>query len=60
MCLDNPEEFTPSYHAGIESQMPWLDINDDLPRSRIEDSPELRKAWEYHGVKDPKDWDTNH
>lgn len=31
--LDHAEEFLPSEHAGIENQMPWLDIEDGLPRS---------------------------
>ncbi|MEM1199593.1 MAG: GFA family protein, partial [Pseudomonadota bacterium] len=30
--LDEPEMFPPTYHLGVESAMPWLDIHDDLPR----------------------------
>jgi adenylate cyclase len=60
MCLDNPKDFAPAFHTGIENQMPWLDINDDLPRSRIDESPELRKAWEYKGVTDSNNWDEKH
>jgi hypothetical protein len=26
-------------HVGIESQVPWLVIHDDLPRTRTEDEP---------------------
>ena len=54
--LDNPEDFAPTWHGGIEGQMPWLDIRDDLPRTRCEESPALRKAWESAGVPDPADW----
>jgi len=48
--LDNPENYAPTTHFGIESQMPWHDIHDDLPRLRCEDSPELVSAWESAGV----------
>ena len=30
--LDSSEEFLPNEHCGIESQAPWLKIEDDLPR----------------------------
>lgn len=48
--LDNPQDFPPSWHLGVESQMPWVDLNDDLPRVRCEDSPALVAAWESVGV----------
>ena len=35
--LDHPEEWPPAMHVGVESQMPWLAIHDDLPRTRTED-----------------------
>lgn len=54
--LDNPENFAPTWHAGIESQMPWLDIHDGLPRTRCEDSPELHMRWKAVGVPNPADW----
>ena len=44
-CLENPEDYAPTWHGGIESQMPWLDIHDDLPRTRCEESPMLRSWW---------------
>ncbi len=56
VTLDEPGEITPTSHAGIESQMPWLDIHDDLPRSRCSDSPKLQRAWESVGVTDPSKW----
>jgi len=54
--LDNPEDFAPTWHGGIESQMPWLQIHDDLPRTRCEESPYLKKAWGSVGATDPDDW----
>ncbi|MGB5707670.1 MAG: GFA family protein [Arenicellales bacterium] len=32
--LDRPEDFPPVWHGGIESQLPWLNVHDDLPRLR--------------------------
>ena len=32
-CLDDPAEFSPDEHCGIESQVSWLKIDDQLPRS---------------------------
>ncbi len=37
--LDHPEDWPPMKHVGIESQVPWLVIHDDLPRTRTEDEP---------------------
>ncbi len=54
--LDNPEDFAPTCHLGIESQLPWLDIHDDLPRTRSDESPELRGRWEAAGALNPADW----
>ena len=50
VCLDHPENFPPATHMGIESQIPWHNLHDDLPRLRCEDSPELVEAWESVGV----------
>lgn len=49
--LDNPEDFAPIGHWGVESRMPWLDVHDDLQRIDYEDDPEMVKAWELVGVK---------
>ena len=54
--MDNPADFTPTSHFGVESQLPWLDINDDLPRIRTEDDPEIRGRWTAVGRPDPADW----
>lgn len=55
-CLDNPEDFAPTWHGGIESQMPWLEIQDDIPRIRCEQSADLQRRWGAVGVLDPCDW----
>lgn len=49
--LDHPEEYAPTTHFGIESQLPWHDIHDELPRIRSEDSTELSDIWEAAGVR---------
>ncbi len=43
--VDNPEVYPPTSHGCVESQLPWLDINDDLPRLRTEDDPGLSARW---------------
>jgi adenylate cyclase len=43
--LDHPESSTPVWHLGVESQMPWLVVDDDLPRVRCDESPSLVEAW---------------
>jgi hypothetical protein len=48
--FDKPEDFPPTWHLGVESQMPWLDINDGLPRVRTEDSPALAEALKSAGM----------
>jgi len=54
--LDDPENYAPTWHTGIESQMPWLQIHDDLPRTRSDESPSFKKSWSSVGAHDPKDW----
>ena len=49
--LDNPGDFPPSTHFGTESQIPWHEIRDELPRIRCEESPELSELWESAGVR---------
>ena len=50
--LDNPQNFAPTTHFGVESQLPWHDVYDSLPRIRSEQSPELCEAWEAAGVSE--------
>jgi hypothetical protein len=40
-CLDDPASVEPEYHIWVESRVPWLHIDDDLPRYTDEgpDSP---------------------
>jgi hypothetical protein len=42
--LDNPEVVEMEYHYGVESQLPWVHFDDDLPRTRCDEVPELIKA----------------
>lgn len=54
--LDQPENFAPLIHSGIESKMPWFDILDDLPRTRSAESKVLQEAWSSVGLPDPETW----
>jgi hypothetical protein len=38
--LDRPDAVRPEMRGGIESQVPWLVLHDDLPRKPIESNPE--------------------
>ncbi len=42
--LDHPEDWPPNEHVGIESQVPWLVIHDDLPRMRTDEDPDFVAA----------------
>ncbi len=44
-CLDNPVPNVPTWHLGVESQMPWLDIQHARRRVRCQESPDLVEAW---------------
>ena len=55
-CLENPEDYAPTWHQGVESQLPWFEIHDDLPRTRCEESPMLRSARSSMGAAEPDDW----
>lgn len=54
--LDEPGAHAPAAHSGIESQMPWLDILDDLPRTRTGESRVLQEAWSSVGLPNPDTW----
>lgn len=54
--LDQPTGNAPAAHSGIESQMPWLEILDDLPRTKTADSRVLQQAWSSVGLPDPETW----
>ena len=36
--LDHPEEISPEYHTGVEGWLPWLKLDDKLPRRRTDDN----------------------
>lgn len=44
-CLDHPEDVVPSEHNCVESQLPWYQLDDGLPRLRSDQIPELAEAW---------------
>jgi adenylate cyclase len=44
--MDHPEEWPPTMHVGVESQISWLSIHDNLPRLRSEDDPDIIAARE--------------
>ena len=54
--LDEPKGHAPAAHSGIESQMPWIELLDDLPRTRTADSRVLQEAWSSVGLPDPENW----
>jgi adenylate cyclase len=51
--LDEPKKFPPTYHLGIESKMPWLELHDDLPKTMCKDSPSLIDAYSSVGQDVP-------
>jgi hypothetical protein len=42
--LDNPAPNAPTWHLGVESQMPWLDMQHARKRVRCQDSPRHRRG----------------
>ena len=30
--LENPQDFVPEFHVNYESKLPWLQMNDGLPK----------------------------
>jgi len=48
--LDHPERVVPTEHLSIESQLPWFEIADNLPRKRTEDDIDLIEAWASAGL----------
>jgi hypothetical protein len=48
--LDNPEQVVPVEHTCVESQLPWYNLADELPRKRTDDDPELVEAWARAGL----------
>ena len=52
--LDHSEKAVPASHMCVESQLPWYQIDDGLPRTRTEDDPELAALWAAR-EKQPED-----
>lgn len=51
--FDEPQKFPPTYHLGVESQLPWVRLVDDLPRTTCRDSPSLVDAYRAVGKEVP-------
>ncbi len=32
--LTNPEDFNPAFHVHYDEHLPWIDLNDALPRHK--------------------------
>ena len=48
--LDHPEQVVPCEHICVESQLPWYELADNLPRKRSEDDPDIVAAWAKYGL----------
>ena len=48
--LDHPERVVPIEHICVESQFPWFEVADNLPRQRSDDDPDLKEAWASAGL----------
>lgn len=57
LTLDESEGHAPAAHSRVESQMPWLEIMDDLPRTRTAGSRVLQEARSSVGLPDPDTWE---
>ncbi|MEM8836769.1 MAG: GFA family protein [Pseudomonadota bacterium] len=50
--LDDPADFEPTFHVNYESKLPWLQIEDDLPKyegTLLHTSDDL---WDYSSATD--------
>ncbi len=43
--LDHPEAVSLNYHYAVETQLPWVHFDDDLPRTRCDEDPGLAAAY---------------
>ena len=48
--LDHPERVVPTEHICVESQLPWYEVADNLPRERSEDYTDLIEEWARAGL----------
>jgi hypothetical protein len=42
--LDKPEVVEMKFHYGVERQLPWVHFDDNLPRIRCDNDPDMIKA----------------
>ncbi len=49
--LDHPEKVVPSIHYCVDTQLPWYKTDDQLPRVRSDEIPELVAMWAEAGQK---------
>jgi hypothetical protein len=50
--LDNPDRAKPSMHIYVESQLPWYNIDEDLPRFRADELDDLLPVWKEERLRD--------
>lgn len=43
--LDHPEAVSLNYHYAVETQLPWVKFDDDLPRTRMNEDPDLAESY---------------
>ncbi|WP_299354192.1 GFA family protein [uncultured Shimia sp.] len=43
--LDNPEDAKPNAHTFVDSQLPWYNLADELPRLRSEDDSDFLESF---------------
>ncbi len=43
--LDHPEAVSLDYHYGVDGQLPWVLFDDDLPRTRCDEDPDLAASY---------------
>jgi hypothetical protein len=43
--LDHPEAVSLNYHYAVETQLPWVKFDDDLPCTRMNEDPGLEAAY---------------
>ena len=46
LICHRPHLFSIDFHYGVEAQLPWVHFDDDLPRMRCDEDPELAAAFE--------------
>ncbi len=52
-AFDEPAILRPVEHGGVESRLPWVGIDTELPSERCEDDPDYRRLIEQTGWTPP-------